>query len=365
MGKKSKAARAKAKAGAGDGSSGSKGGGGTGGGGGGGAMVTSNKKAQKCVRCFGTVKADKGTACPGCSLVYCWRCEKKAFDECPNGSDCVHPLRRCGRCVGCDTFVGVMEEKEGVNYRDLFDFKAFEDAFGRFEQYIEQDEALSPEALPLVTCTGVGCIAQACYHCCFDPTSRSIVSCINRDECGTIRCMACRNTTYAEVGDKLSEDDDLLHHLTLCGAAMKLGLPPPTDSMRKLMKMIKTIVRDAIIVCDTCPTHTCVSCMDDRSLTSVAVSLVRSVSLGEATSYFQCSRCYWSTKPCTNPSCPNDIGVPTKRCGACHIDRYCSVECQAAAYPAHVNRCNKIQATRVAFAAAATAQVEKEGQGGD
>ena len=78
MGKKSKAAKAKAKAGAGDGSSGPKEGGGTGGGTSGDAMVTSNKR-QNCVRCFGTVKADKGSACPGCSLLYCWRCEKKYF----------------------------------------------------------------------------------------------------------------------------------------------------------------------------------------------------------------------------------------------------------------------------------------------
>ena len=58
---------------------------------------------------------------------------------------------------------------------------------------------------------------------------------------------------------------------------------------------------------------------------------------------------YWSTKPCTNPTCPNEVGVPTKRCGGCHLDRYCSVECQAAAYPDHVARCLKIQAKR-AFA---------------
>ena len=92
MGKKSKAAKAKAKAGAGDGSSGPKEGGGTGGGTSGDAMVTSNKR-QNCVRCFGTVKADKGSACPGCSLLYCWRCEKKYFVPCPNGE------RRCYACV--------------------------------------------------------------------------------------------------------------------------------------------------------------------------------------------------------------------------------------------------------------------------
>ena len=68
-------------------------------------------------------------------------------------------------------------------------------------------------------------------------------------------------------------------------------------------------------------------------------------------SQYRCSRCYWSTKPCTNPSCPNEVGVPTKRCGGCHIDRYCSIKCQLAAYPTHVKRCQKIQEKRAAVAA--------------
>jgi hypothetical protein len=112
--------------------------------------------------------------------------------------------------------------------------------------------------------------------------------------------------------------------------------------------------------------------MDDRSLKSLAELLILSKHddariphwQHRDESAYQCSRCYWSAKPCTNPTCPNEVGVPTKRCGGCHIDRYCSVDCQLAAYPAHVNRCHKIQEKRAAFAAAA-AQVEKEGRGGD
>lgn len=60
-----------------------------------------------------------------------------------------------------------------------------------------------------------------------------------------------------------------------------------------------------------------------------------------------CAFCHWSSKPCTNPSCPNEIGVPTKRCGGCRIDRYCSVECQAEAHPHHEARCKKIQEKRL------------------
>ena len=51
---------------------------------------------------------------------------------------------------------------------------------------------------------------------------------------------------------------------------------------------------------------------------------------------------------CTNLNCPNAIGVSTKRCSGCHLDRYCSVECQAAAYPAHEAWCKQIQAKRAA-----------------
>ena len=38
----------------------------------------------------------------------------------------------------------------------------------------------------------------------------------------------------------------------------------------------------------------------------------------------------------------------TKRCGGCHLDRYCSVECQTAMYPDHVGRCKRIQNKRAA-----------------
>ena len=137
---------------------------------------------------------------------------------------------------------------------------------------------------------------------------------------------------------------------------MKSGMPPPTDSMRELMKMTKKMMGDFTVSCVACSTDTCVSCMDDRSLTALVVSQVRLLCFGEDVSRFRCSRCYWSTKPCTNPSCPNEVGVPTKRCGDCHIDRYCSVECQAAAYLDHIGRCKKIVAKRDAAAVAAAAK---------
>eukprot|EP00562_Extubocellulus_spinifer_P007670 CAMPEP_0178502746 /NCGR_PEP_ID=MMETSP0696-20121128/17669_1 /TAXON_ID=265572 /ORGANISM="Extubocellulus spinifer, Strain CCMP396" /LENGTH=262 /DNA_ID=CAMNT_0020131825 /DNA_START=118 /DNA_END=906 /DNA_ORIENTATION=- len=52
-----------------------------------------------------------------------------------------------------------------------------------------------------------------------------------------------------------------------------------------------------------------------------------------------CMPCYWSSKPCTNPDCPNEAGVPTKRCGGCRRSRYCSKECQIAMWPEHKKTC--------------------------
>lgn len=354
MGKKSKAAKAKAKAGAGDG------GGGTGGGGGGGAMVTSSKKAQKCVRCFGTVKADKGTACPGCSLLYCWRCEKKAFGECPNGSDCVHQVRRCISCSGGVTMLRVLEEKEGVNYdvgSDSFDFSTLYDACGRFQEYIEQDETLSIDANGVAKCPD--CEARECYHCQVSPIPQRILSC---DSCPAYRCRACSRGKLFELSMNPNFHSTAQH---IMGEVAR-GASQSSEVVGQLGDLIRQNMVGAISVCSTCKVGSCcTTCMDDRSMESAAGALM-SMSVAGLPGY-QCSRCYWSTKPCTNPTCPNEVGVPTKRCGGCHLDRYCSVECQAAAYPAHVNRCNKIQEKRVAFAAAAaaTAQVEKEGQGGD
>lgn len=50
---------------------------------GGGGILASGKK-QKCFRCLASLKEpSKAHACPGCSLLYCWRCERKFFAECP------------------------------------------------------------------------------------------------------------------------------------------------------------------------------------------------------------------------------------------------------------------------------------------
>lgn len=363
MGKKSKAARAKAKAGAASSAPSVQGSGGGTSGGTGAMVASSSSKRQKCVLCFRTVRPDKGSACPGCSQLYCWRCEKKEFDDCPNvrvdGTECARPIRRCVSCIGSSTMVKFLEEKEGENYCDGVSFKRFQQremiGVGRFKEHIEQDEMIGIDAIPLLNCTGPGCNPDCdepeCYHCYVDPTPRRLVSCTNVAECCNIFCVSCRTTDHTNLLAILKEDEDYGIHLIRCGESLKLGLSPSPDSMRVLMELNKRIVGGSMLGCSTCPMYSCIRCMDDRSLTATVMAQVRSVCLGEEDACRQCSTCYWSTKPCTNPTCPNEVGVPTKRCGGCHIDRYCSVECQLAAYPAHMKRCQKIQEKRAAVAA--------------
>ena len=187
MGKKSKAARAKAKAGAAA-SSGAPSGGGTSGG----AMViSSGKKKQNCVRCFGTVRADKGSVCPECSLVYCWRCEKKAFEGCPS-SDCVHPIRRCQLCARGDTAIRALAKKE-VGPGDLTKLSPL---WARFQQYIEEDDTLSLDANCFPKCSD--CAVTECFRCLLDSVPRRLLSC---GSCGACRCNDCSREKYHSLVD--------------------------------------------------------------------------------------------------------------------------------------------------------------------
>ena len=56
----------------------------------------------------------KAHACPGCTQLFCWRCERKMFKECPNGEECAGQARRCVACcngVSLDLFLKVHERK--------------------------------------------------------------------------------------------------------------------------------------------------------------------------------------------------------------------------------------------------------------
>ena len=81
------------------------------------ATSGSNKKKLKCVRCFGNIKdTTKAHACPGCSLLCCWRCEKKCFFGCPNDASCATPMRRCWNCIESKTLQSSLN-KAGHHFR--------------------------------------------------------------------------------------------------------------------------------------------------------------------------------------------------------------------------------------------------------
>ena len=349
MGKKSKATKAKAKAGAASGAP-STSGTGSGNSVGAGAMVISTSKRQNCVRCFGIVRPDKGSACPGCSQLYCWRCEKKAFEECPNGSECVCPLRRCKVCAEGSTAVRVLEEKEGVKFWRGFQ-KISADAFERFQQHIEQDDALSLHSNSFLQC--YDCKAMECQCCSHDPVLRRLLSC---GSCRAFRCGPCAR-------ERLDKAYDRSLHSIAQHDGLVIGTPQFSEVAGIVSKLVRKTAAGGLLSCSICSACVCVSCMDDRSLKSLVEgmlsSLVRAVEFSEAYRVYRCSHCYWSAKPCTNPTCPNEVGVPTKRCGGCHIDRYCSVDCQLAAYPAHIRRCSKIQMKRVVIGVATRGRLDK------
>ena len=350
MGKKSKAAKAKGKAGTANAPASSGAGIDAVGGAPGGSKMTS-KKAQKCVRCFGTVKTDKGISCPGCSQLYCWRCEKKAFDFCPNGTNCAHPIRRCLNCAHGATFIDVMKKREGFICPDSADYRPetidyVNRALVRFtDEVIPQDDALSGDARPTRKCEG--CDFHECLPCTSNPKSGRIYTC---RRCRCALCIVCaekkfRAMKFDDVGTSLASRWARKQELQIESLSL--------EDVREFFEFFRKFSGDAVIRCHTpgCMLTSCISCMDDLSMASMIISgLSHHRYLGKTGEILpiQCSRCYWTTKPCTNPTCPNEVGVPTKRCGGCHLDRYCSVECQMAAYPAHLNRCNKIRERRAA-----------------
>ena len=207
MGKKSKGSKAKAKSNANAGGSSTILRGGGIAGAAGGAIVPS-KKAQKCVRCFGTVKAEKGTRCPGCSQLYCWRCERKAFGTCPNGDAFVSPTRRCLNCSSGKTFLGVMKKREGLELGKMKSIPSW--AWCRLKKYTESDNSFSKHACPFIICPGDGCSISECCCCADDASVRLMYCCVNHDQCSTYRCVDCSKRNFLEVNDRFSSFGGIL-----------------------------------------------------------------------------------------------------------------------------------------------------------
>jgi len=325
MGKKSKkGAAAKAKAGVGDDV----------------AAVTAaaGVKKLKCIRCCGNIKdAAKAVACPGCYQLFCWRCEKKNFEECPNGSACICPAWRCSACFTGAIFRATVEDTEKKTMISVPPQKQL-----ALFHYLRDSGKIpvTAEATPFQMCGAKDCLTQQmeCYRCLADtavPTR--LVQCA---VCQRIRCHQCK-----DAGQAKSQIPDEIFALLEGGANITV------DNVAEAALSVKTCSSDAWAACVGCKAHFCIGCLDDESARLFVMSMVsmtRTYSGGVPGNTFKCGHCYWSSKPCTNPNCPNKVGIPTKRCGDCHLDRYCSVECQVAAYPGHVARCQRIHARRAA-----------------
>ena len=308
----------------------------------GGGILASGKK-QKCFRCLASLKEpSKAHACPGCSLLYCWRCERKFFAECPNGMHCIDPTRRCKECTSSRTVKKAISPKDTVPYNDMGKVIVSKESLGIFRERICHDN----HALPFVSCGGHGCKEMECYFCFHDVPVSRLLRCIS---CAKGRCGPCRDVASAVDHPSMSALIEIAES-TLFGIALfEEDISAAMEVMRK--------DTDSYATCTSCSASYCYQCLDEERARFVARGLLSALtcsssldasSLCKPKKKFLCSPCYWSAKPCSNPKCPNKTGVPTKRCGGCHLDRYCSVECQAAAYPDHVGKCQKIQAQRAA-----------------
>ena len=243
------------------------------------------KKKARCTSCFCIIK--RGESCISCDAAFCWRCEAKYFVACPNGEACLAPMRRCSACV------------EGRSLRRI-------------------GEQLELNSRPFVACDPLleRCQTRECAFC-FDSNKRQISHCV---KCGKHKCRKCTAS--------LAHDMAILENYQ---QKLEQGEEGDKDAMLEAMT---NFAENIMSQCKSCGDVYCPSCITVKEMCS------------SEDGGFECSKCYFSRKPCTNPNCPQELGVPTKRCGACHIDRYCSVDCQAAMYPTHVGRCQKIQEKR-------------------
>lgn len=200
---------------------------------------------------------------------------------------------------------------------------------------IQHKKELSRYAFPFVYCGGNGCRYTECFECVKDSSKDEMLCCT---KCKSIRCSLCSNAMLQGL-DSGDARDELFSRI----AAGEAGVAEYGDYL------LRSIPR-VMLSCESCREPLCFRCMSESELRSASLSDIYHFpgeNGNKSEMPYKCSRCYWASKPCTNPNCPNEVGIPTKRCGGCHIDRYCSVECQAAAYPDHAARCMQIQEKRL------------------
>ena len=270
------------------------------------ARQVGGEKPLRCLYCsslFRTGEANHAT-CPGCSCSACGRCESKFFRGCSRGDDCVLPMRRCPECVSGNTLmksislttkariIGKMEETSTYAEAAM--------TFGKEVMSLKGP----PEHKPFLRCGRHGCLNSMCCSC----VEKDSAEVIRREkrvpdffacaDCFKVRCRQCARPEAKEGADFIG-------------------------------------------FCSRCCKFFCPDC-DNPSFCQV-------YSVGGAP---LCQPCYlsylkWSEKPCTNPDCTNEAGmVETKRCGDCHVARYCSKACQSVMRSAHRNECIEIKKKR-------------------
>lgn len=256
-------------------------------------------KREPCASCFAPIRdPSKAINCPGCSLIFCWRCEKKYFQACPNGSGCLYPMSRCENCVKGESMRLSFEKTHGeILPGDPDDPVRLQE----FSEFVLSDLT---DNKPFLRCGNDACQTTECAHC-FDSNERSIVHCVS---CRKVRCTDCIRAS--------------------------VPYPPLMENMEpdQLVAAFEKIALDNMSRCITCKSVYCMGCVQINQV------------LRE--DGFECGRCYFTKKPCTNPDCPNELGVKTQRCGDCRRSRYCSKECQIIMYPEHQNKCKRIMAKR-------------------
>ena len=309
---------------------------------------TSSKK-NRCVLCCALLKdLAKAHACPGCSLLYCWRCERKSFASCPNGDRCVRPVVRCESCRSGDTMerelvaAGALGPNEKMTIAD-HGTPATRKAY---QEIVDSRADVTDDSWPLVVCGARLCTSYTdktfeevlalmeCIHCA-SAAANNLLSC---HRCKKIRCRPCTNrsrrTAAMDAFDLVTANSDEAKDLA-------------PETIVALQDCLSTGSPDSMAKCHSCSRVICYECRDFVETKLTAEMLLRTANgIFEPEKLFHCSSCYWSVKPCTNPNCPNEVGIPTKRCGGCHLDRYCSVECQAIMHSDHMGRCQRIQEKR-------------------
>lgn len=199
-------------------------------------------------------------------------------------------------------------------------------------------------------------MVQECYRCF---TDHNVMHRLQRCSiCNEGRCLECHTAASNRSVQACVNDAGFNIAVAVLSAVdEKRGFT--SDEIELAASAMQRTATGCFGTCQKCGATRCYPCLDNESMKRTARSVLSASAHALASSRGQnhvfhyqktllCTSCYWSTKPCTNPTCPNEVGVPTKRCGGCHINRYCSVECQTIAYPHHAQKCKQIQEERTA-----------------